>query len=278
VINWNIAGGFTEFLTLKNLIDALDESEVLANHKFSVFDAPYNTIWQGGRLFSLDKKTFEDQMKVINFYNNNNFGFNFVFTNNLLTEDHLKDLLCLKFLDSCYNKLNGVIVNNDLLGKFIRQNYPQYKLILSMTSNKNSVDDINFYKSAIDYYDLVVICPELNLNFDFLSQLNLDKIEILVNELCFPYCPYKIEHYTKISQCNLNRDITEKEYVNKFCHIKHGDKENPQNLRLNPEQIKQLIDFGVKNFKIAGRGNGNHFVKQELTANLFPILNVNFKI
>ena len=89
-----------------------------------------------------------------------------------------------------------------------------------------------------------------------------DKVEILVNEICYPGCPKRSEHYRQQSQMQLEYDIdTAFPCPNKTRERKFEEcKERPS--FISREQIREYADRGFVNFKIVGRGMPMDFVKE----------------
>jgi hypothetical protein len=63
----------------------------------------------------------------------------FVFTNNLLKEEHLSERYNNIILDIFNNANNEIVLNSDILESYLNQKYPNYDLIASTTkcSNQN---------------------------------------------------------------------------------------------------------------------------------------------
>jgi hypothetical protein len=130
-----------------------------------------------------------------------------------------------------------------------------------LTHGRNLVSDLDFYKRAQEKYDIVVLIPDLNTEFDFIRKLEPSGLEILINETCFYNCRYRKWHYRTIDWLNLNHDKSIQRDVHRFCCIHDTDLLNLsesevhelKGLKLGVAQIQQLMEFGVKNFKISGR-------------------------
>ena len=114
-----------------------------------------------------------------------------------------------------------------------------------------------------DYF-LVVLDYDLNHNEEVLSAIGkqADKVEILVNEICYPGCPKRSEHYRQQSQMQLEYDIDAAfPCPNKTRERKFEEcKERPS--FISREQIREYADRGFVNFKIVGRGMPMDFVKE----------------
>src|SRR5690606_26263320 len=109
--------------------------------------------------------------------------------------------------EHCYRPGNGVIVASHVLARYIRENFPDYRLIHSLTHfNKEPA----YYYEHADLYDVFVLPPHLNYRQqvleELLGRLGPDRIEILVNEVCFRECNIRQDHYELISKACLEDD------------------------------------------------------------------------
>ncbi|MDR1452957.1 MAG: hypothetical protein LBJ25_03160, partial [Candidatus Margulisbacteria bacterium] len=102
----------------------------------------------------------------------------------------MTDKDCNQVLAAFTNPLNGCIVASDLLVKHIRQNYPQYRLILSVAKTTEPQFDEAALLKATGEYDLVVFPARFNREVDFLKHFPAEKIELIADEICPKNCPY----------------------------------------------------------------------------------------
>ncbi len=153
-------------------------------------------------------------------------------------------------------------MGSDVLAKYIRKTFPKYKLIHTLTHYRR---DRAYYKQALDVYDILVLPPVFNLQFDFIEELGPERVEILVNETCHANCPFSVEHYAKISEYNLSlgkNPYLEAELLH-YCQRHHSQRLWPmsaEELRkkligthLAPAEVDRLKDLGVSRFKLRGR-------------------------
>jgi hypothetical protein len=218
----------------------------------SVFDSFSNLIWQGGRVRAgLPPVSWKDKAVLIESYNKNQIGVHFTFSNNVLAEKHLADQACNEVLKAFNHSLNGVIVSSKILENYVRENYPQYKIIFSLI---NVEWDKTKLIEAAEKYDLVVIPLEYARDLVFLQKFtNPDKVEILINEPCVPFCPYKKKHYTFLSEMNLGLLPAGKK---QDCFVRLLDPEKEQEMMSAlrfAELIKIAGETGVTRFKLAQR-------------------------
>ncbi len=227
----------------------------------SVYGTIPGAIWNGGRsVFGISPRS--DIEKVVKSYNDRGIPARFTWTNSLLTQKHLNDTYCNLIMQIADNGMNQVLVNRDCLENYLRREYPSYKVISSTTKR---MTDMAGLKEELekDYY-LVVLDYDLNHDERVLSRLQpyAGKIEILVNEICYPNCPKRAEHYRDESRAQLEYDI-----VSKFqCPNKATPRVFEECMKrpafISNEQIGEYIERGYVNFKIVGRGLPQDFVKE----------------
>lgn len=274
---WNIGKleNAKALIITKSMLETFHKENEL---EFVCYDNPVHTVWAGGRPMVCDygpedpDSFFRDCMMCNSF----GVGLFFTFSNLLVKEEHLNEELGNRVLSSFHAKGNGVICGSDVLAKYIRKRYPKYTIVGSVTRPVKTAEDI---KRTLDLYDRVVLPPELNRDFDFLETLkdDVNKIEILVNEVCMPNCPYKKHHYTLISKFNMCRDFDEKERLgdelHNYCGKRRFEKAQKENLSsedvvivdgeihradglqlvLSVEDVNRLKALGIIHFKISAR-------------------------
>lgn len=98
-----------------------------------------------------------------------------------------------------HRELNSVIVTNDDLAMWIRQDFPKYRLDASVIKNLKSHKKI---EGALELYDSVVLPMRLNEDLDFLEKIERkDRITLFANAGCALTCPSKL-CYKSISRIN----------------------------------------------------------------------------
>ena len=245
---------------LINLMNQYPESFRDGYRIGSVYGTFPGAIWNGGRtVFGITSKG--DMQKVISAYNSKGVPVRFTWTNSLLEEKHLSDTYCNLIMKMADNGMNQVLVNREVLETYIRSEYPGFKLISSTTKRMLDLETLQ-EEIAKDYF-LVVLDYDLNHNEEVLSALqpHADKIEILVNEICYPGCKMRLEHYRNQSKAQLEYDSNPT--------FKCPNKSTPRAFKecakrpafLSNEEIESYVDRGYVNFKIVGRGLPIEFVK-----------------
>lgn len=211
--------------------------------------------WDGGRIFqNYQPLTMEQMYEIKNFYNNNlNSKIRFVFTNNLLKENHCHERynnICLEIFNDCKNE---IVLNSSILENYIRTNYSNYSIISSTT--KCLIKPELAKEELNQDYKFVCLDYNLNHNWSFLDSLNpeeKEKTEFLINPICGPACPQRKEHYRLNSLFSLSYG---KPYNLKSCEIKHNSF-YPYDYKtiIQPDELySTYLDKGFKYFKLEGR-------------------------
>lgn len=226
----------------------------------SVYGTFPGAIWNGGRaVFGIT--SHGDMKKIIKTYNDLDVPVRFTFTNSLIEEKHLNDTYCNLIMETAgsYHTKSGnnnqVLVNTEVLEKYLRANYPDFKFISSTTKRLTLPEEV---KKELDKdYCLVVLDYDLNHNEKILDELASfsDRIEILADEICFPECRKRKEHYRDESLAQLR---FEKGTV--FDCPNKKTKPSFDICRTRPafiaaDEVPCYADrWGYRNFKLVGRG------------------------
>ena len=227
----------------------------------SVYGTFPGAIWNGGRaVFGITGKN--DIENILKIYNSREIPVRFTWTNSLLEEKHLQDTYCNLIMRLADNGLNQVLVNTPVLEEYLRREYPDFKRISSTTKRITGVDGV-LEELQKDYF-LVVLDYDLNHNGEALKKLepHAGRIEILVNEVCYPGCAYRAEHYKQQSRMQLEFDVN-----TAFpCPNKTWQRSFAECMKrpafISNEEIGSYIDRGFVNFKIAGRGMPVEYAKE----------------
>jgi hypothetical protein len=258
---WNV-GGITQsrlFLWIKRIDDRIAHSDF----DFEIYDSYPGIVWNGGRQTSQSPQhTLDSFVHEVELLNSSGIGFNFTFSNLLLKEEHLADPLGNHLLARFHNGQNGAIVGSPVLAKYIRQTFPRYRLINTLTHYHR---DLDYYMGALDLYDILVLPPSLNDRRDYIQELGPDRVEILVNETCHRNCPFSKDHYTKISQYNLSlgQDPDLESELEQYCPRHHRERfqamsavelgKNLVGTALAPAEVAKFTELGVSRFKLSAR-------------------------
>lgn len=212
-------------------------------------------IWNGGRaVIGLTPKA--QIQSILDIYNQRNIPVRFTWTNTLIGEKECYDTYCNLIMRLADNGLNQVLVNSPALEKYLRENYPSFKMISSTTKRITDRDRL-IEEFGKDYY-LVVLDYDLNHDEEVLRQIvdsgNAGRCEILVNEVCYPGCPKRKEHYEQQSRLQLEYDtVTTFPCPNIQTPRKFSEcMDRPAFIK--DTEIGSYIERGFRQFKIAGRG------------------------
>lgn len=232
----------------------------------SVYGAPPDCIWGGGRVSTED----HDAHEVLELMREYGISARLTFSNSLLTEEHLSDRkcneLCALFATGTQPQ-NGVIVHSELLLQYLRSNYPELYLVSSTTK---VLTDFEQLKNELNREDFRYVVPDFRLNkayerLNTLSQTQKDKVEFLCNECCYFGCKDRKECYEAVSRRNLGQDSD-------FHCTSPGAEDgyrfskamtNPGFISLEDIQ-KVYLPMGFSNYKIEGRGLGSALILEFL--------------
>lgn len=220
----------------------------------AVYGSFPGAIWNGGRLMTGSVR-LQDIENVINRFNENDIPLRFTFTNGLLEEKHTYDTYCNLILKSADNGMNEILVNSPILENYLRNEYPNFKYILSTTRCERDINRINEFTKK---YDMVVTDFRDNNNFDFLNKIeDKSKVELLVNSYCDPKCERRKLHYDKISNNQLLYRVarTEAEDIMSCPTYKRRfyDIFKLSSVITVDQLYNEYISMGFSNFKIEGR-------------------------
>lgn len=233
----------------------------------SIYGAPYDCIWGGGRVGGGEARPQE----VLALMEEYGISARLTFSNSLLREEHLSDGkcngLCKLFSDSKDVK-NGVIVHSDLLASYIKTSYPDLYLVSSTTK---VITDFDRLVDELNREDFKYVVPDFRLNKELdrlekLSTAQKDKVEFLCNECCWFGCRDRKACYWAVSRQNLGE--SSKEHICKSPDSGQGyvfskAMKNPGFIGI--DQIQNIyMPMGFSNFKIEGRGLGSALVLEFL--------------
>lgn len=230
----------------------------------SIFGVFPGSVWNGGRYFggTADQRSVK---AVTSFFNSKGIPLRFTFTNPVITEEHLGDPACNMMLRTASNGLNEVIVFSPVLEKYIRENYPYYKLT---SSTCKQIEDMDGVIAELEKdYKYVVLDYNWNNRFEELEKIPEEyrsRCEILVNALCNPHCPRRGEHYRHIGEKQIKAWEYGKNPLNKkpfdapdyacTCMSRSIYDITGLETYISPEAIiEKYLPMGFKNFKIEGR-------------------------
>jgi len=159
----------------------------------SVFGFVERSSLYGGRAFTKRELSYRDVMQL----NSADIGLRIPMSNHFVDADEYQR--STRLLSRYHRKINSIIVTNDELAKWIRQDFPDYRLDASVIKNIKSYRKI---ESALMLYDSVVLPMRLNEDLEFLEKIeSKDRIILFANAGCALTCPSKL-CYRSISKIN----------------------------------------------------------------------------
>lgn len=268
-INYHLPN-FTEHYSLNLLIiDYMKEHPEYFREGIkiaSVFGAFGGSVWNGGRNV-IGGYNPELNKKILEEFNGRGVPLRFTFTNPVIEEKHLADKWCNEIMKMADNGLNEVIVMSPILEKYIRENYPNYKITSSTCKQIKDMNDLN---AELDKdYNLVVIDYNWNNKFDELALIkDKGRCEVLVNACCQPECPRRGEHYSTIGKhqikiCTMAQagmggvNIVEEPFDCKYMGYDIYEI-NKFRTHVSPDDIEsKYVPMGFRQFKLEGRTIGD---------------------
>ena len=164
----------------------------------SVFGFVERSTLYGGRAFTQRELSGRDITEL----NKAGIGVRLPLSNHYVERDEYVQNASL--LKRFHRKCNSVIVTNDDLAKWIRLDFPRYRIDASVIKNIKTHRKID---AALELYDSIVLPMRLNEDFDFLEKIEAkDRITLFANAGCALTCPSKL-CYLSISKINKSRVI-----------------------------------------------------------------------
>lgn len=229
------------------------------------------SLWNGGRPSNYDQCDASFIQNVIKNINAQGVPVRYTYTNMLLSEQDLQDPYCNFCMKAADNGMNEVMIFSPILERYIRENYPGYKLNSSTCKEIRDIDKVN-EELKKDYY-LVVLDYNFNNKFDELQKIeDKARCEILVNALCRPECPRRGDHYKNIAKnqrimLKNRKHPKDKQIPLEPWYCEYGEHNCIHTIQeystyISPEAIwEKYVPMGFNQFKIEGR-----------TANLFSLV------
>lgn len=262
-IYWHLPGFCVYFYLNQVIIHMMKENPGKFREGYragSVYGTFPGAIWNGGRaVFGIT--CHGDMKKIIKTYNDLDVPVRFTWTNSLIEERHLNDTYCNLIMETAYahktrsGKSNQVLVNASVLEKYLREHYPDLEFISSTTKRLDSLDDVK-EELKKDYF-LVVLDYDLNHDEKVLDELMpyAGRIEILADEICFPGCKKRRDHYRDESMAQLNFEKgTVYDCPNKKTRPSF-DVCMKRPAFISADEVRTYADkWGYHNFKLVGRG------------------------
>ena len=233
----------------------------------SVYGAPENCIWGGGRI----EEGTQNSKDVLALLKEYGISGRLTFSNSLLSGKHLSDSRCnaiCRMFEESDGPENGVIVHSELLLDYLRRTYPGLYFVSSTTKVLTEFPEL---LKELNREEFRYVVPDFRLNKKFkewntLSSAEKDKVEFLCNECCSFGCKDRKACYESVSRLNLGERGEEHR-----CSAPDAEEgyvfskamKNPG--FLSTEEIREeYLPMGFSNFKIEGRGLGSALILEFL--------------
>lgn len=233
----------------------------------SVYGAPENCIWGGGRI----EEGTQNPKDVLALLKEYGISGRLTFSNSLLSGKHLSDSRCnaiCRMFEESDGPENGVIVHSELLLDYLRRTYPGLYFVSSTTKVLTEFSEL---LKELNREEFRYVVPDFRLNKKFkewntLSSAEKDKVEFLCNECCSFGCKDRKACYESVSRLNLGERGEEHR-----CSAPDAEEgyvfskamKNPG--FLSTEEIREeYLPMGFSNFKIEGRGLGSALILEFL--------------
>jgi len=159
----------------------------------SLFGFVEYTPLYGGRIFQRRELSQRDVFQL----NNAGIGVRLPLSNHYVTAGEYED--CQPFLDKYHLDGNSVIVTEDELARWVRRDFPRYRIDASVIKNINTIRKL---EQAFALYDEVVLPMPSNEDLPFLQAIpDKDRITLFANAGCAFTCPART-CYASVSRIN----------------------------------------------------------------------------
>ncbi|MBN1366037.1 MAG: hypothetical protein JW976_14615 [Syntrophaceae bacterium] len=174
----------------------------------------------------------------------NSIGVRIPMTNLFISEDEYKEYSWL--FEKYHRDGNSMIVKEDTLARWIRRDYPKYKLEASMIKEIDTYDKIT---AALDIYDMVVLPMHLNTRYDFLDKIaQKERVMLFANAGCAYNCPARI-CYRTISLMNKLEGTADRVLENSIFRCSKMTRPRKE-LGMVDFDLDKLSSLGFKRFKL----------------------------
>ena len=255
-VYWHLPGFCVNFYLNQVIINLMHEypDKFRDGYKVgSVYGTFPGAIWNGGRaVIGMMQKS---QMKqILDTYEKLDAPVRFTWTNSLIEEEYLNDTYCNMIMKLADNGHNQVLCNSEVLEHYLREHYPGFEYISSTTKRIKNLED--FTKELDKDFFMAVLDYDLNHDEKVLKALepNAARVEILVDEVCFPNCPMRSNHYLAESRQQLEFDRGKPFPCPNFKKAPSFEDAKKRPAFISNDEIGSYIDRGFVNFKLVGRG------------------------
>jgi len=169
--------------------------------------------------------------------NNSGIGVRIAMSNHYATRTEYEANFTI--LSKYCRKGNSIIISNDDLARWIRQDFPDYRIDASVIKNINNQRKLD---QAFKIYDEVVLPMKANDDIEFLSAIeNKDRITLFANAGCAFTCPSRTCY---VSVSKINKGDSNQEFQ---CSRSIKERES---LGMVDFDLKPLRELGFHRFKL----------------------------
>lgn len=206
----------------------------------SFFGFTEPTTLYGGRIFGVTELSEYDLRTMYRM----DINLRLPLTNHYVTREEYEQNI--PFLEKYRRPGNSIIITNDTLAGWIREDFPEYRLEASVIKNINTLQKI---EDAADIYDTIILPMNVNENDAFLESIdNKDRITLFANAGCALTCPSKM-CYPSISKANKTGDVTLFQCSQKLKYR--------ELLGMYDFDLDHLQELGFNRFKLLRSRQGN---------------------
>ncbi len=205
----------------------------------SIFGFVEKTSLYSGRPFLMRQISDKDYK----FLQENNIGIRIPFTNHYVSQKEYQKYKPL--LEKYHKKGNSLIITNDDFAKWVKKDFPLYKIEASLLKEIDSLDKIN---KAFELYNTVVLPMNVNYNIELLNSIEQkERITLFGNAGCALTCPNRI-CYDYISKRNKILGSTNIIIRLVYYYYSFFIKRKWCMYKVKPRKLHGLIDFDIDKY------------------------------
>lgn len=177
------------------------------------------------------------------FLQDHNIGIRIPFTNHYVSRFEYEQFLPV--FDKYHRKGNSLIITNDELVGWIREDFPLYKIEASILKEIDSKEKID---EALKTYDTIVLPMNVNNNHKLLDQIEQkDRITLFGNAGCALTCPNRI-CYEYISRKNKVLGSTNKAFRYIYYYFSFVLNNKWCMHKIKPRKLHGVKDFDIDKY------------------------------
>jgi len=255
-VYWHLPGFCVHFYLNQIIINLMKEYPDKFRDGYtvgSVYGTFPGAIWNGGRAV-IGCMPQSNMKAILDTYERFDAPVRFTWTNSLIEEEHVTDTYCNLIMRLADNGKNQVLCNSQVLEDYLRNKYPGFEYISSTTKRIKTLKELQAELEK-DYF-MAVLDYDLNHDKKVLSELEpqASRIEILVDEVCFPNCPKRTQHYLTESRQQLEFDKGAPFPCPNYKKAPSFADAMKRPAFISNDEIGEYIEKGFVNFKLVGRG------------------------